>query len=150
MLRGVYGYQPGDVVRALRAFGGLPTVTIEDAALVAEALDHAEQGMGFADALHLGKSMHCEGFATYDRKLVKAAQAAGHTKVRECQSDSIGSDSTLTHMFRFPEPPLPSSTLEITLFQKRLEIIVEKHGLGFSSNSFFATNSTLTASGIGQ
>ena len=32
---------------------------------------------------HLGKSTHCEGFGTFDRKLVKAARAAGYAKVRE-------------------------------------------------------------------
>ncbi|UEM24706.1 type II toxin-antitoxin system VapC family toxin (plasmid) [Skermanella mucosa] len=83
VLRSAYGYRPADVARALRAFGGLPTVTVEDAETVAEALDHAERGMDFADALHLGKSTHCEGFATIDRKFVKAARAAGHAEVRE-------------------------------------------------------------------
>ena len=83
VLRCAYGYRPADISKALRAFGGLPTVTVEDAEVVAEALDHAEQGMDFADALHLGKSADCEGFATFDRKFVKAAHAAGYAKVRE-------------------------------------------------------------------
>jgi predicted nucleic-acid-binding protein len=83
VLRSAYGYRPADVSQALRAFGGLPTVTVEDAEIVAEALDRAEQGMDFADALHVGKSMHCEGFATFDRKFVRAARAAGYAKVRE-------------------------------------------------------------------
>jgi predicted nucleic-acid-binding protein len=83
VLRSAYGYRPANVSKALRAFGGLPTVTVEDAEVVAEALDHAEQGMDFADALHLGKSANCEGFATFDRKFVKAAHAAGYIKVRE-------------------------------------------------------------------
>lgn len=83
VLRSTYGYRLADVARALRAFAGLPTVTIEDAPIVAAALDLAEKGMDFADALHLGKSAHCEGMATFDRKLVKAAKAAGFTGVRE-------------------------------------------------------------------
>jgi predicted nucleic-acid-binding protein len=83
VLRSTYGYRPADVARALRAFAGLPTVTIEDAPIVAAALDLAEKGMDFADALHLGKSAHCKGMATFDRKLVKAAKAAGFTGVRE-------------------------------------------------------------------
>ena len=78
-----YGYRPADVARALRAFAGLPTVTIDDAPIVATALDLAEKGMDFADALHLGKSVHCEGMATFDRKLVKAAKVAGLTGVRQ-------------------------------------------------------------------
>ncbi|PST21738.1 type II toxin-antitoxin system VapC family toxin [Mesorhizobium plurifarium] len=83
VLRSAYGYRPEDVARALRAFGGLPTVTVEEASIVAEALDLAEKGVDFADALHLGKSMHCEGFVSFDRKFVKAAQAMGVRKVRQ-------------------------------------------------------------------
>lgn len=83
VLRSTYDCHPAEVARALRAFGGLPTVTVEDEALVAAALDLAEAGMDFADALHLGRSTHCEGFATFDRKFVKAAKAAGHDAVQE-------------------------------------------------------------------
>lgn len=83
VLRSAYGYRPVDIARALRAFAGLPTVTIEDAAIVAATLDLAEKGMDFADALHLGRSAHCDGFATFDRKFVKAAKAAGLEGVRE-------------------------------------------------------------------
>jgi predicted nucleic-acid-binding protein len=83
VLRSAYGYRRADVARALRAFAGLPTVTVEDGGVVATALDLAENGMDFADALHLGKSAHCSGFASVDSKLVKAAKAAGYAGVRE-------------------------------------------------------------------
>ncbi len=83
VLRSTYGYRPKDVASALRAFAGLPTVTVEDGAVLASALDLAGRGMDFADALHLGRSAHCQGFASFDRKFVKAAQAAGHSGVRE-------------------------------------------------------------------
>ncbi|WP_214473580.1 type II toxin-antitoxin system VapC family toxin [Mesorhizobium sp. dw_380] len=83
VLRSAYGYNQAEVVNALRALGGLSTVEMEDATVVSSALDLAEEGMDFADALHLGKSAHCSGFATFDRKLVKAARAAGHGGVQE-------------------------------------------------------------------
>jgi predicted nucleic-acid-binding protein len=83
VLRSVYGYSGADVARALRAFGGLSTVTIEDSATIALAFDLAEKGMDFADALHLTKTAHCEEFVTFDRKFLKAAQAAGFEAVRE-------------------------------------------------------------------
>jgi predicted nucleic-acid-binding protein len=83
VLRSTYGYRAPDVARALRAFGGLETVTVEDAAIVASALDAMGDGMDFADALHLGKSAHCEAFLTFDRKFVTAAQTIGRTEVRE-------------------------------------------------------------------
>ena len=83
VLRSAYGYKPEDVARALRAFGGLPAVTIEDAATVAAAFDLAERGLDFADALHLGRSERQDAFLTFDRKFVKAAQAAGIGFVQE-------------------------------------------------------------------
>jgi predicted nucleic acid-binding protein len=83
VLRSVYAYQPGDVCRALRAFAGLPGLTVEDEALVATALDRVERGMDFADALHLGTAAHCEAMATFDRKFIKAAKAVGVETVRE-------------------------------------------------------------------
>lgn len=83
VLRSTYEYGPVDVTRALRAFAGLPTVTVEDGAAVAAALDLAEKGMDFADALHLGRSAHCDGFATFDRKFIKAAKANGYENVQD-------------------------------------------------------------------
>ena len=83
VLRSTYEYRPADVAHAMRSFAGLPTVTVEDGAVVATALDQAERGMDFADALHLGKAAHCSGMASFDRKFVKAAKAAGYNTVRE-------------------------------------------------------------------
>lgn len=83
VLRSTYGYHRSDVVRALRAFCGLPTVAMEDAAIVAAALSSSEAGMDFADALHLGKSAHCEAFITFDRKFLKSARASGYENVRK-------------------------------------------------------------------
>jgi hypothetical protein len=83
VLRSAYGHGPVDVLRALRAFAGLPTVTVEDASAVAAALDLGDIGMDFADALHLARSAHCTGFATFDCKLVKAAELAGRNGVQE-------------------------------------------------------------------
>ena len=81
VLRSAYEYRSVDVIDALRAFAGLPTVTVEDEALVAAALDLAGNGMDFADALHLSRSMHCENFISFDRKLVKAARALSNAVV---------------------------------------------------------------------
>lgn len=83
VLRSTYEYRPADVARALRAFGGLPTVTIEDGVAIATALNLAEKGMDFADALHLIRAAHCDGFASFDRRFVRAATAAGYEGVRE-------------------------------------------------------------------
>lgn len=81
VLRSAYGHSPDDVARALRAFAGLPTVDVGDPTVVANALDLVEKGMDFADALHLGKSAHCEGFVTFDRQFVRTARASGNEQV---------------------------------------------------------------------
>jgi predicted nucleic acid-binding protein len=83
VLRSAYGFPAADTIRALRSFGGLTTVTIEDAGPVAAALDLAETGMDLADALHLVRSAHCKGFASFDRRFVTSARAAGQSQVRD-------------------------------------------------------------------
>jgi predicted nucleic-acid-binding protein len=82
VLRGVYGFSTRDVCRALRAFAGLPGVTVEAAGALAEAIDRTESGMDFADALHLGAAARCEAMLTFDRKFIKAA-AGGPVRVME-------------------------------------------------------------------
>jgi predicted nucleic acid-binding protein len=73
VLRGVFGFTTREVCRALRAFAGLPRVSIEKPPLLAAARDRAEAGMDFADALHLGAASRCEAMVTFDRKFIKAA-----------------------------------------------------------------------------
>lgn len=81
VLRGVYRYSSSDICSVLRKFTGLPTVVTEDHPGVAQALDLAEGGMDFADALHLSSSTDCERFTTFDRDFVKRAKQAGLDKV---------------------------------------------------------------------
>ena len=78
VLRSAYGFAPSAICKALRAFAGLSGIILENPGLLAEALDHAEAGMDFADALHLGASAHCESLLTFDRKFAVAAQKHGH------------------------------------------------------------------------
>ena len=42
--------------------------------MLAEALDRAENGMDFADALHLGAAARCESMLTFDRRFVELAK----------------------------------------------------------------------------
>jgi len=73
VLRSVYGYSGPEVAAALRAFAGLPEVSVESPAMLAEALDRAENGMDFAGALHLGAAGRCEAMLTFDRRLIELA-----------------------------------------------------------------------------
>lgn len=73
VLRSVYGFGSEDVVAALRAFAGLPTVLVESPVLLAEALERVDHGMDFADALHLGSAGHCSVLLTFDTGFTEAA-----------------------------------------------------------------------------
>ncbi len=41
--------------------------------MLMEALDRAEKGMDFADALHLGAAAGCDAMLTFDRRFIVAA-----------------------------------------------------------------------------
>ncbi len=78
VLRAAYKRPRALVLQMLRAFLGLPNLAAEDLGVAITALAWAEQGMDFADALHLGASAACAGFATLDRDLAAhAARMAG-------------------------------------------------------------------------
>ena len=81
VLRGVYEWPSTRVIPALRALAGLPEITVEDARLVAQAMDWAEAGMDFADALHLASSAACEAFLTFDKRLVRNAGRQSSVRV---------------------------------------------------------------------
>jgi predicted nucleic acid-binding protein len=83
VLRSAYGYPPAQVAEALRAFAGLPRVSLEDPALTATALDWMAKGMDFADALHLANVEGCAAFVSFDRQLATAAQRLSQVKVRQ-------------------------------------------------------------------
>lgn len=74
VLRSVYGFAAMEVAQALREFVGLPDVSVENPVLLAEALLRAEQGMDFADALHLGAAARCEAMLTFDRRFIEMAK----------------------------------------------------------------------------
>jgi len=88
VLRRVYDFPNADTIAVLRDLAGLPNISVENPSLLAEALDHAEKGMDFADAVHLGAATHCESLFTFDRKFVKAA-AGLRPNVRDAEECSI-------------------------------------------------------------
>ena len=74
VLRAGYGFTPNVIATGLRGIGGLPGITIEEPAEVAQALDWMVEGIDFADALHLTRSNHCNAFLTFDKKLATRAK----------------------------------------------------------------------------
>lgn len=74
VLRGVYDLPSKQIIPALRALAGLPGVSVEDAGMVAQAMDWAEAGTDFADALHLAAAAECETFLTFDKRLARSGK----------------------------------------------------------------------------
>ena len=83
ILRGVIGLGRRATLTALRDFIDLPTVFVENEAATIQACEWAEQGMDFANALHLANAANCEAFMSFDKKLAKSAAKLGRTRVRE-------------------------------------------------------------------
>lgn len=77
VLRALYRLPTVDVLRQLRAFARLPNVNVEHTERAMQALSWAEEGLDFADALHLAAARSCESFATFDRDFKKKAQRFG-------------------------------------------------------------------------
>ncbi len=81
VLRGVYEFPSEKIIPALRALAGLPGVLVEDAVLVVKAMDWAEAGMDFADAMHLAASTECEGFLTFDKRFARSGTRLSGTPI---------------------------------------------------------------------
>lgn len=83
VLQYAYKFSPQEIVAALRRLFGLKDVVLEDGERVAMALEWHEQGLDFADALHLAASPEGTPFYTFDRKLIKASRGVSRQDVRE-------------------------------------------------------------------
>ncbi len=83
VLRSAYHLERDDVLQALAAFVGLPSVILKSPEQVARALEWAAAGMDFADALHLADATDCDALVTFDRRFIKAAAGRGAPMVRE-------------------------------------------------------------------
>ncbi len=77
VLRSAYQLPRQELLDALRAFLDLPRVFGQDREGAVEALHWAEQGMDFADALHLASAAECDTFASFDRGLKQTAVKLG-------------------------------------------------------------------------
>jgi len=74
-----YALEPTVVAERIRHVAGLPSVQVEHGGQVAEALNWYEQGMDFADALHLALAGPEIGLATLDQGIQKRAKQLGLT-----------------------------------------------------------------------
>ncbi len=76
ILRRVYRYSKSATTRAFERLTNIENITVERLEAVHHALTLTEQGVDFADALHLASSTQCEWLATFDKSFVKSAKGA--------------------------------------------------------------------------
>ncbi len=77
VMRGFYEFSRKDIQRVFESLCGLENIQIEDRGVVLAALSTYQQGLDFADALHLARSNFCKTFLSFDQRLMKRAKAAG-------------------------------------------------------------------------
>ena len=73
VLRYSYELDAGTILSAFRKLLGLPHVSAEDRGTLIDALAWYENGMNFADALHLASARAVDRFATFDVRLKRNA-----------------------------------------------------------------------------
>lgn len=75
VLRHAYGLERSGISEAFRKLLGLSNVSTESAGSIARALEWFEEGMDFADALHLssGQEVGASALASFDRPLARMA-----------------------------------------------------------------------------
>jgi predicted nucleic-acid-binding protein len=83
VMRGFYELTRTDIAKVLQALCQIEHVTVEDRDAVLSAIGLVEEGMDFADALHLVRSAHTAAFVTFDRKLAKRAAGREQAPVVE-------------------------------------------------------------------
>ena len=79
VLRSAYKFGRLAVLEALRRFLDRSNVEIEDEATFRHALDWNQQGMDFADAMHLASAGNGRDFLTFDADLIRTGR---HLRLR--------------------------------------------------------------------
>lgn len=73
VLRYSYALERSVILVAVQRIVSTDSFTVEHSAAIVQALRWYEQGMDFADALHLACSLHADKFASFDKNLIKKA-----------------------------------------------------------------------------
>ena len=82
VLRYSYKFEKHQIIHAFRQLLILPNVSVENPQLINNALDWAEQGLDFPDALHLAKSQTESIFLTFDQRFIKRSHGIGACEVK--------------------------------------------------------------------
>jgi predicted nucleic-acid-binding protein len=81
VLRYVYEFNSNEILGSFKRLFGLSNIHTEDFQIMAEAVSMAENGLDFADAMHLASSRGVEKFVSFDKSLVKKAGLLTRIKV---------------------------------------------------------------------
>lgn len=87
VLEALYELDPTVVANGLRQFLGLPNVEIDRPNQVAQALHWYEEGMDFADAIHLAWSEDADRLATFDQSFAHDADGRSPCTVVSLPTD---------------------------------------------------------------
>jgi predicted nucleic-acid-binding protein len=74
VLHHAYAINKADIIAGFQKLLGLSNLYPENAETVTQAISWYEQGLDFADALHLASSRGSDKFATFDATFAKKAQ----------------------------------------------------------------------------
>lgn len=77
VLRFAYGLEAAAICEALERLFGLESVRLQNPAAVAQAIAWCEEGLDFADALHLALSQGQGSLRTFDRDFARKARGKG-------------------------------------------------------------------------
>jgi predicted nucleic-acid-binding protein len=83
VLRHAYGIDANTIISGFHKLLGLPQVVMEDSWATFQALSWHEEGLDFADALHLASSLKAASFASFDKNLVKKSKKIEAVEVIE-------------------------------------------------------------------
>lgn len=83
VLRYAYDFKQPEITTAFQSLFGLPNVHLENPSVIANAIEWHQNGMDFADAIHLALSEEAEAFMTFDKSLIKSARKNSTVPVRE-------------------------------------------------------------------
>lgn len=83
VLRFACQFKRNQICSALRKLLGLSNVYLTNPMLVHQALLWHENGLDFADTLHLAQSQDCEQFYTFDEKFIKNARELTNCEIKK-------------------------------------------------------------------
>ncbi|MGE0499300.1 MAG: type II toxin-antitoxin system VapC family toxin [Rhizobiaceae bacterium] len=73
VLRSAFGFRRTQICDAFERVLGVPSITVQDADAVENAIASSRRGLDFADALHLNASADCDVLYTFDGPFIRRA-----------------------------------------------------------------------------